>query len=526
MGETAEKAVEEIEQLPAVREGREKGFVIEVTIPIYEGKSNSGVQLNNRQAYSAWVTPPNHPAVVAGINAHAHAVKATGPCRVDSWVFSTDGVGYVVPSNLDWIPSSWIREGAVAFPPMVGIGPGREQHAHRIGEYCDMREVHQSSAMLAAFLASYRKSDEFVLVNPHFDRVEAVKHVLADEHKVLAFHKTIPGYAPTPLRIFEKESALASFLGVSRVLVKVDTQRFGLPSFKICGASYATYMELCRRIGREPKDWSEFPPGLTLTTATDGNHGRAVARMAKLLKYKSVIFVPDDMAQARIDGIESEGARVVKVHGTYDDAVAQAATTASDTTVVISDTSWPGYDRVPRDVIAGYSTLFQEVNSVFPTQQIDYVFVPCGVGALAAAACQHFAPNSSSHVVSVEPLTADCVFQSLQRNAITCVPGPHTSMMVGLNCGLPSEIALPIMKAGLTHCVRASDETAKDAMRRLAAEGIVAGETGSASLAGAATFMKRFSGNETVLILVTEGATDPVRFAEIVGKTPEQIKHE
>jgi putative selenium metabolism hydrolase len=154
IGETAEGAVQELESLAAVQRARDAGLTVEVTIPTYTGESWRGVALNNQQAYLGWVTPEDHPVVTTGVRAFQETVG--GNCRVDSWVFSTDGVGYVTPHAF-WMPSSWIKSGEGYHPPMVGIGPGREQHAHRIGEYMDMREVVDSTAMLAAFSALYRK---------------------------------------------------------------------------------------------------------------------------------------------------------------------------------------------------------------------------------------------------------------------------------------------------------------------------------------------------------------------------------
>lgn len=157
MGETAEAALLEIETLPAVKVARDAGLVVEIRIPTYDEASNSGARLHNPQQYRVWSTPEDHLCVKVG--AAAHEAIGLGACRIDSWVFSTDGVGYVIDDlQQPWIPSSWIRQGPFLLPPMIGIGPGREQHAHRIGEYVDMREVVLSTAMLTVFTANYRKS--------------------------------------------------------------------------------------------------------------------------------------------------------------------------------------------------------------------------------------------------------------------------------------------------------------------------------------------------------------------------------
>jgi diaminopropionate ammonia-lyase len=192
--------------------------------------------------------------------------------------------------------------------------------------------------------------------------------------------------------------ALAEAAGVGRVLVKDESSRMGLPAFKILGASWATYRVLCDRLGDEP-EWAtpddlaavvadRLGP-LRLVAATDGNHGRAVARMAKLLGLSATILVPDGTAPARIGGIAAEGAEVTVVPGTYDDAVAESAAMASDRDLVISDTSWPGYEDPPRSVIAGYATIFAELEAQLGGAGgavLDLAMVPLGVGALGASA--------------------------------------------------------------------------------------------------------------------------------------------
>ncbi len=352
----------------------------------------------------------------------------------------------------------------------------------------------------------------------------------------LAFHRKLPGYELTPL---VESAPLAKLLGVGRVLLKVESSRLGLPAFKMLGASWAIYQTLCGRLGFEP-EWSTLQElnvaidplrPLSLAAATDGNHGRAVARMAKLLGFGAHIFVPDDMTQARIDAIKSEGAEVTIVEGTYDDAVAQSATAANDRCLVISDTSWPGYIDPPRQVIEGYATIFAEIddqlaatNSAQPT----VVFLPCGVGAFAAAGVAYY--RNAGHgttLITVEPADAACVLESIRKSEMVEVPGPHRSMMVGLNCGNASLIAFPVLQQGLDYAVAIGDDRAAKAMRLLDAEGIESGETGAASLAGALGVLELgggplvgFDADATVLCIVTEGATDPSNYERIVGHAP------
>jgi diaminopropionate ammonia-lyase len=349
----------------------------------------------------------------------------------------------------------------------------------------------------------------------------------------LSFHRKLPGYAPTPLL---STPSLASRLGFSRVLVKNESSRFGLPSFKLLGASWATYRALVVGYGLCLDDWStledlgralEVLRPFTLAAATDGNHGRAVARMARLLGFESRIFVPRGTAAARIRAIESEGATCTVVDGDYDAAIARSAEEMSERCLIIDDTSWPGYEEIPRWVIQGYGTIFREVE-----EQIDSppgaVFVPIGVGALGAAAVDFYKRTSDAFVIGVEPRSAACVLASIEAGELVTVPGPQDSIMAGLNCGTPSSIAFPTLLAGLDASVAIDDSYAEEAMRTLAGCGIVSGETGAAALAGLeallalpeATEIRKEVGldrNATVLLLVTEGATDPESYRRIVG---------
>ena len=339
------------------------------------------------------------------------------------------------------------------------------------------------------------------------------------------FHRRLPGYAPT--RIVDARE-IASALGLASLSIKDESHRLGLPSFKILGASWAVYRLLVRRLGHEP-EWADLdglrahfaPLGpLTLAAATDGNHGRAVAHMARRLGLAARIFVPAGTARARIDAIKSEGAVVTVVEGSYDDAVRVSAACADDDVLVVSDTSWPGYTEVPSTVIEGYETLFAESDDQLPAAP-EVVVVPMGVGALAAAAVHHYADHAT--IVVVEPLSAACGLDSAQAGHPVEVPGPHDSIMAGLNCGAVSIVAWPTLSAGVDVFVAVDDDTAELAMRDLAGIGVVAGETGAAALAGlravVAAGIPDVLGRR-VLVLCTEGATDPAAYERIVGRRP------
>jgi diaminopropionate ammonia-lyase len=364
----------------------------------------------------------------------------------------------------------------------------------------------------------------------------------ASTNRARAFHRRLPGYAPTPLVDAE---LLARRLGVGKIWIKDESQRFGMPSFKIMGASWALYRALVERLGVEVEPWSSldelvgrFAPlyPLTLVTATDGNHGRAVAHLAALFGFDAHIFVPAGTADSRIKAIQQESATVTVVNGSYDDAVKHAALLNGERSLVLSDTSWPGYEKIPRWVIEGYATILQEVDEELERRQDgpDLVLVQIGVGALAAAVVQHYRSRPESlpvKIVGIEPTGAACALASMQAGQMVSLPEPTHTVMAGLNCGTPSPVAWPFLSTGIDLFAAIEDEWAEAGMRDLARIGLVAGETGAAGIGGLeALLASPMSESESstlgvdsttrVLLVCTEGATDPVAYRRIVGKSP------
>ena len=355
-----------------------------------------------------------------------------------------------------------------------------------------------------------------------------------------AFHASMPGYAPTALR---GAPAAAQALGVAEVLVKDESARLGLPSFKVLGASWAVYRALLARLRASREEVPTFAAlreavaplrPLSLSAATDGNHGRAVAHMAALLGLGSDIYVPANTVSARIDAIAGEGATVTVVHGGYDDAIRRSAQDASDRCLVISDTSWEGYEEVPAWVIEGYGTVFDEIEEQLDGREPpDVVAVPVGVGALAAAVVRHYwssrvPADARPRIVGVEPTSAACVLESVAAGEIVTLDHPQDSIMAGLNCATPSLIAWPAVSRGIDAYVAVPDARVPEAMRLLGADGIVAGETGAGGLAGMLALThdtplqdaRRALGlgaDSRVLLLCTEGATDPEAYARLTA---------
>ena len=361
--------------------------------------------------------------------------------------------------------------------------------------------------------------------NAHTDRASVSKAGMPDP----AFHPSLPDFATTPLRSAPKA---AQRLGVRSVLVKDESQRLGMPSFKILGASWATYRSVMAHLGRavgaqptlDELRMAVAAQGsdLTLVAATDGNHGRAVARMAKLLGLGAIIIVPAGTVDSRIDAITGEGAEVRVVDGGYDDAIAASAALSDDKHVVISDTSWEGYTDTPGWVIDGYSTMLTEVIDEIEAGHVaepTVVAAQMGVGAFAAAVTRQFASRPARLLVGVEPTTADCVITSVEAGKILTIPGPQDSIMAGLNCGTPSIVAWDDVLRGYDVLVTVTDDDARDAMRLLHDDGIEAGESGAAGLAGLLAHAEGLGlgPQDDVIVLLTEGVTDPVAYRDIIG---------
>jgi diaminopropionate ammonia-lyase len=341
----------------------------------------------------------------------------------------------------------------------------------------------------------------------------------APDDGAAAFHRGLPGYAPTPL---VEAPALAAELGVGRLFVKDESARFDLRAFKYLGASWAGFRAVSARTGYTgPTSLDGLhshlaSPGaaaggaLTLITATDGNHGRAVARTARLLGLPARVYVPKGVPDVVIDRINAEGALLTVVDADYDGAVMAARADAEADArpggeatagggaggMLIQDTAWDGYEQVPSWIVAGYETLFAEIDAQlaaagaagFGGAGAGLISVPVGVGSLAQAAVAHYRnpglPRQGRPLLlSVEPDTAACVLRSLADGALGSVPTAAT-VMNGLNCGTPSSIAWPYLRSGLDAAIAVTDADALEAVAALSSAGVAAGPSGAAGFAG------------------------------------------
>jgi diaminopropionate ammonia-lyase len=337
----------------------------------------------------------------------------------------------------------------------------------------------------------------------------------------------MPSYRATPLVGLPE---LAAELGVGAVLVKDESDRLGLPAFKILGASWAVNCALSKRGGFDTPA-TGLPElrervgnaAITLVTATDGNHGRAVARMAQLLGLAARVYVPAGTAAKTLEAIADEGAQVVQTDLRYDDVVRAAAssTTNRPADILIQDTAWRGYEEIPQWIVDGYSTMFDEIDAQLGERAPDLIAVPTGVGSLLQAALRHYPstgsgrrPSTKPAVLAVEPVTAACVTASLAAGKPISVDTSQPTSMAGLNCGTVSTIAWPAIRDTLAAAVVVTDDQAQAAMQRLHELGVPAGPSAAASLAGVRAVLGDTSQRDAlatkadslVVLISTEGA--------------------
>ena len=352
---------------------------------------------------------------------------------------------------------------------------------------------------------------------------------------------------PTPLLALP---GLASELGLAAIHLKDEGQRLGLGSFKALGGAYALMRlveaEAAARLNRPIAPEDLLTPAvravaatMTFACATDGNHGRSVAQGAQLIGARAVIFVHEGVSQGRIDAIARFGAEIVRVAGNYDDSVTEAArVSAARGWTVLSDTSWPGYEHIPGLVMQGYTALVREALADLPKPP-THVFLQAGVGGFAASVAGHMAVllgAARPHVTVVEPARAACLYASASAARIVKVRDAEPTVMAMLECYEPSLIAYRVLSRMADGFMTVEEEDALSVMRRLAAPAagdpaVVAGESGAVGLAGAIAVLRDpplaerigLGPEARLLVINTEGATDPALYERIVGQTPSAV---
>lgn len=366
----------------------------------------------------------------------------------------------------------------------------------------------------------------------------------ADAEKARRFHRTMPGYAPTPLVRLDH---LAKQLGVASIAVKDESKRFGLNAFKVLGGSYCIASLLWQRLGREDApdfgrltdpDTRRQLGDMTFVTATDGNHGRGIAWTAHTLGQRSVVYMPKGSAAERLQNIAMYATEASITDLCYDDTVRLASRMAAEQGWILTqDTSWPGYEDIPRRIMQGYTTMALEAEEQMGDEPPTHVFLQCGVGSMAGAVAAFFAdcpPEKRPQIIVVEPLDADCMYQTALANdgGLHPTQGQLRSMMAGLCCGEPCGEAWDLLKRTAAHYAAMPDELAALGMRTLArpAAGdptILSGESGASgfgllmgllTLPELAQHRARLGLDEHARILCfsTEGVTDKANWQKIM----------
>ncbi len=359
-----------------------------------------------------------------------------------------------------------------------------------------------------------------------------------------------PGYAPTPLAALP---GLARRLGLGAIWYKDEGRRFGLGSFKALGGAYAVLRHLAAlveaRTGARPHT-AELIDGrhraiteaVTVATATDGNHGRSVAWGARMFGCRCIVYVHATVSEGRCAAIARFGAELRRIAGNYDESVRRcAADAAANGWQVISDTGYDGYMDVPKTVMQGYGVITRETAAQLPPgARPTHLFIQGGVGGLAAAVAAELwqrLGRDRPRVVVVEPDAADCLYRSAVAGTPTTVPGDLDTLMAGLAAGEVSRAAWPVLEAAASDFVTVPDAAAIAAMRLLA-EGIggdprlVGGEAGVGGLAGliaaaadpAACRALGLDPAARILLVGSEGDTDPALYREIVGRDGDAVR--
>ncbi len=363
-----------------------------------------------------------------------------------------------------------------------------------------------------------------------------------------AFHKSFPQYSVTPLA---KLDGLAKYLGVNNLCVKDESYRFGLNAFKVLGGSFAMANYIAEECGRDVADMTydyltseelakDFGQA-TFFTATDGNHGRGVAWAANKLGQKAVVHMPKGSTKPRFDNIAAEGATVTIEEVNYDECVRMAAAEADECErgVIVQDTAWEGYEKIPAWIMEGYGTMASEAAEQLRSAAINrptHVFVQAGVGSLAGAVVGYFTnlfPENPPTFVVMEAQEAACLYKS----AVEADGGPHfvtgdmPTIMAGLACGEPNIQGWDILKNHVTAFVSCPNWVSALGMRILGAPvpgdpRVISGESGAVGAGLIATMMQDpeyaelreligLDQTSNILMFSTEGDTDPEHYLKV-----------
>ncbi len=348
-----------------------------------------------------------------------------------------------------------------------------------------------------------------------------------------------PKYSLTPLRSLHE---IANSCDIKKVWYKDESTRFNLGSFKALGGAYAVAKQIISELKKRHKinasmtdllsnNFKSEVEKISVSCATDGNHGRSVAWGAQLFGCQCVIYLHKHVSKGREIEIAKYGAKIERITGNYDDSVRKAANDAKEfNRLIVSDTSYPGYMDIPKDVALGYTVMFEELVSQLDGEIPTHIIIQGGVGGLASAACayawQKWQKNRPLFII-VEPENANCLQQSAINNKPTIVTGELDTLMAGLACGEVSVLAWDILSIGTNYFTTINEATIPKTMKLLAKYQIEAGESAVPGLAALITAsndnLLELNENSTVLLIGTEGATDPVIYKNLTGIEPRSM---
>ncbi len=386
----------------------------------------------------------------------------------------------------------------------------------------------------------------------HFQHVKKVhpsseNFGLKQAEQARKFHQSFPEYTKTPL---VELSELSKKLNVNKIFVKDESYRFGLNAFKVLGGSYAIgrYIQDTAGLNEDQFNYKTLTSPelkeklgqMTFITATDGNHGRGVAWTANRLKQHSVVYMPKGSAQERLDNIKALGSDASITEFNYDDAVRLANKHASENGwIMVQDTAWEGYEKIPAWIMQGYTTMALEIVEELDTIKPTHLFLQAGVGALAGAVTGFFADYYKDNrpiITIVEPDKADCIYKTAEANdgKIHTVGGDLDTIMAGLACGEPCTIGWNVLHDHADHFVSMSDDYAELGMRTLGLPlgndpVIISGESGAATIGFVTEILSnpkhkalkealQLNEDSIIVCISTEGDTDKENYKRILNK--------
>lgn len=349
-----------------------------------------------------------------------------------------------------------------------------------------------------------------------------------------------PDYQPSPLHRLQQ---LAAQIDVAEIFYKDESERFGLKSFKALGGAYAVARQLQDKIQQQTGAavtiddltsgrYRSIVQDIVISCATDGNHGRSLAWGCQMFGCNCIIYVHRDVSAGRMQAMQALGAEVIRIDGNYDASVKLADSEAvAHGRIIVSDTSYPGYTAIPKDVALGYTVMLAEAVEQMGASIPTHVFIQAGVGGLAAAVCAYFWElwgTKRPRFIVVEPEQANCLQQSAARGEPVTVSGDLETLMAGLSCGEVSLLAWEILKPGADDFLTISEDAVPACMKLLlqsqppieAGESAVAG-LGAAIVAREDAEMSRKLGLDSssrIFVIGTEGATDPELYQRLISQ--------